>query len=82
MKRNDETCLHKHLGATVTLSGSAVHRHGLPVTGELQSDVLLHELLDHLLEDTEVKQLELNYTLKMISKEQIRQMYLTKSFYS
>lgn len=45
---DEETHLHKHLGTTVTLSGSAVHGHGLPVTGELQSDVLPHELLDHL----------------------------------
>lgn len=54
-ERKKETSLHKHLGTTITLSGSAVHGHGLPVTGELQSDVLLHELLDHLLEDTEIK---------------------------
>lgn len=50
-----ETDLHKHLGTTITLRGCAVHGHGLPVTGELQSDILLHELLDHLLEDTEMK---------------------------
>lgn len=47
------TDLHEHLGATVTLGGGAVHGHGLPVTGELQGEVLLHELLDHLLKDTE-----------------------------
>lgn len=52
VKGETETSLHKHLGATIALSGSAVHRHGLPVTGELQSDILLHELLDHLLEET------------------------------
>lgn len=40
--------LHEHLGAAVALGGGAVHRHGLPVTGELQGDVLLHELLDDL----------------------------------
>lgn len=49
-----ETHLHKHLGTTITLGGSAVHRHGLPVTGELQSDILLHELLDDLLKDAEI----------------------------
>lgn len=43
-----KTRLHKHLGATVALGWGAIHRHGLPVTGELQGDVLLHELLDHL----------------------------------
>lgn len=47
------TDLHEHLGTTITLSWGAVHGHGLPVTGELQSEVLLHEVLDHLLEDTE-----------------------------
>lgn len=52
--REKETCLHKHLGTTIALSGSAVDRHGLPVTGEFQGDVLLHELLDHLLENTEI----------------------------
>lgn len=50
-----KTYLNKHLGTTVTLSWSAVHRHGLPVTGELQSHVLLHELFDHLLEDKEIR---------------------------
>lgn len=54
-ERKKETDLHKHLGTTITLRGSAVYGHGLPVTGELQSDILLHELLDHLLEDTDVK---------------------------
>lgn len=54
-ERKKETGLHKHLGTTITLRGCAVYRHGLPVTGELQSDILLHELLDHLLEDTEMK---------------------------
>ena len=49
------TDLHEHLGTTITLSGGAVHGHGLPVTGELQSEVLLHELLDHLLGDTETR---------------------------
>lgn len=47
------THLDEHLGTTITLRWSAVHRHGLPVTGELQSEVLPHELLDHLLEDEE-----------------------------
>lgn len=51
--REPGTDLHEHLGATVTLAGSAVHGHGLPVTGELQGEVLLHELLDHLLKDTD-----------------------------
>lgn len=54
-ERKKETDLHKHLGTTITLGGCAVYGHGLPVTGELQSDILLHELLDHLLEDTEMK---------------------------
>lgn len=53
-ERKTETSLHKHLGTTITLRGSAVDGHGLPVTGELQSDVLPHELLDHLLEDTDI----------------------------
>lgn len=55
-----ETYLHKHLGATITLGGSAVHRHGLPVTGELKSDVLLHEMLDHLLKNKEINVLFFN----------------------
>lgn len=55
-----ETYLHKHLGATITLGGSAVHRHGLPVTGELKSDVLLHEMLDHLLKNKEINVFFLN----------------------
>lgn len=59
-RERGKTCLHKHLGTTVTLSRSAVHRHGLPVTGELQSDVLLHQLLDHLLVDTGKKMLAPN----------------------
>lgn len=46
-----KTHLNEHLGAAVALGGGAVHRHGLPVAGELQGDVLLHELLDHLWED-------------------------------
>lgn len=53
MKDREESDLHKHLGTAITLRGGAVHGHGLPVTGELQSEVLPHELLDHLLEDTE-----------------------------
>lgn len=55
IKETEKTDLHKHLGTTFTLRGGAVHRHGLPVTGELQSEVLLHELLDHLLENTEIR---------------------------
>lgn len=54
-EKKGKTNLNKHLGTTVTLSGSAVHRHGLPVAGELQSYILLHELLDHLLEDKEIR---------------------------
>lgn len=54
-RRKGKTCLHKHLGPTVTLGRSAVHRHGLPITGELQSDILPHQLLDHLLVDTEIR---------------------------
>lgn len=54
-ERKKEINLHKHLGTTITLGWSAVHGHGLPVTGELQSEFLLHELLDHLLENTEIK---------------------------
>lgn len=30
------------------LVGGAVHRHRLPVSGELQGELLLHQLLDHL----------------------------------
>lgn len=55
IRKKAKTYLDKHLGTTVTLSGRAVHRHGLPVAGELQSYVLLHELLDHLLEDKEIR---------------------------
>ena len=40
--------LDEHLGATIALAWGAVHRHGLPVTGELQGEVLLHQLLDDL----------------------------------
>ena len=47
------TDLNKHLSATITLSWGAIHRHGLPVTGELQSKVLLHKLLHHLLGSTD-----------------------------
>lgn len=57
IRKKGKTYLNKHLGTAVTLSGSAVHRHGLPVAGELQSYVLLHELLDHLLEDKEIRRL-------------------------
>lgn len=52
-RKRENTNLHEHLGATITLSRGAVHGHGLPVTGELQSEVLLHQLLDHLLDDAE-----------------------------
>lgn len=34
--------LHKHFGARITLGRCTVHRHRFPVTGELQSEVLLH----------------------------------------
>lgn len=54
MKGKLRTDLDKHFGTTVTFGWGAVHRHGLPVTGELQSEVLLHELFDHLLEDVQV----------------------------
>lgn len=55
MRGEGGTDLHEHLGATIALSGGAVHRHGLPVTGELQGEVLVHQLLDDLLEDMEIR---------------------------
>lgn len=39
--------LDKHF-AHGAVFGGAVHRHGLPVSGELQGEVLLHQLLDDL----------------------------------
>ena len=47
----DGTDLHEHLGTAVALGRGAVGGHGLPVAGELQGEVLLHQLLDHLLEE-------------------------------
>lgn len=45
------TDLNKHLVAHWGLGGfgrGAVDRHGLPVTRELQSELLFHQLLHHL----------------------------------
>lgn len=43
--------LDKHLANRGTsFVGSAVHRHGLPVSGELESEFLLHQLFDDLRE--------------------------------
>ena len=43
-----KTYLHKHLALRTSFSGVAVHGHGLAVAGELQSELLLHQLPDHL----------------------------------
>lgn len=41
--------LYKHLANRGSgLIRSAVHRHGLPVSGKFQGKLLLHQLLDHL----------------------------------
>ena len=37
------------------LVGGAVHRHGLPVSGELQGEFLLHQLHDHLTDNTPLR---------------------------
>lgn len=45
--------LDKHLAASRVVAspgGSAVHRHGLAVPGELEGALLPHQLLDHLQE--------------------------------
>lgn len=51
----DGSDLDEHLGATIALGGGAVHGHGLPVTGELQGEVLLHQLLDDLQTHTQAQ---------------------------
>lgn len=55
------TNLDKHLIAKRCLGGlgwRAVDRHGLPVTGEFQCELLLHQLLDYLVKKPEVTQLD------------------------
>ena len=42
------SCLDEHLALGPWLDGGAVDGHGLAVTRELQSELLLHQLLDHL----------------------------------
>lgn len=50
-------CLDKHLALGARLGGGAEDRHGLAVTRELQGELFLHQLPDHLLggEEEEVK---------------------------
>ena len=41
--------LDKHLAHGGAIVGGAVDRHGLPVSGELQGELLPHQLLDYLI---------------------------------
>lgn len=53
------TNLDKHLIAKRCLGGPgrrAVDRHGLPVTRELQCELLLHQLLNYLVRKAEIMQ--------------------------
>lgn len=43
-----ESYFYKHLALGAWLDRRAVHRHGLSVPGKLQSELLLHQLPDHL----------------------------------
>lgn len=45
--------LHKHLALGARFDRGAIDGHGLAVTGELQSELLLHQLLDDLMDETE-----------------------------
>lgn len=47
------SCLDEHLALGTGLYRGAVDRHGLAVTRELQSELLLHQLPDHLLDEKE-----------------------------
>lgn len=42
------SCLDEHLALGARTDGGAVDRHGLAVTRELQGELLLHQLPDHL----------------------------------
>lgn len=44
------SCLDEHFTLGARLDGGAVDRHGFAVTRELQGELLLHQLLDHLKE--------------------------------
>lgn len=45
------SCLDEHLALRARLDRGAVHRHGLAVTRELQGELLLHQLSDHLMDE-------------------------------
>ena len=47
------SCLDEHLALGARFDGGAVDRHGLAVAGELQGELLLHQLPDHLTDDKE-----------------------------
>lgn len=47
------SCLDEHLALGARLDGGAVDRHGLAVTRELQGELLLHQLPDHLMDENE-----------------------------
>lgn len=47
--------LDKHLALRVQAIGSAVYRHGLPVSGKLQGEFFLHQLFDNLRERSKQK---------------------------
>ena len=44
------SCLDEHLALGARLDWRAVDGHGLAVTGELQGELLLHQLFDHLMD--------------------------------
>ncbi len=50
--------LDKHLALRVRAIGSAVHRHGLPVSGKLQCEFFLHQLFDNLREISKKREIE------------------------
>lgn len=47
------SCLDEHFALGAWLDWGAVDRHGLAVTGELQGELLLHQLSDHLMDEQE-----------------------------
>lgn len=47
------SCLDEHLALGARLDGGAVDRHGLAITRELQGELLLHQLPDHLTDENE-----------------------------